>query len=467
MVRTCLLVVAAVGGAAVLAIEVLAARTMAPALGSGSIPWSVLLAVALGTLAAGNLAGGLMACRVAAGAAIAWLLVGAAGWLVVVAFCYATLVRWGLGPSLLAAAVAAAMSIQAPPLALLGAATPIILRRGQDTSGRWAGLVLAAGSGGGIVGALGTAVYLLPGVGLARSFLTLAAALAAAALPIAVRQRRWILTSLLLGMIASIVWNWPQRELPSVVQSAYGQIEVRGTPASLLLVDGLPQTGVPAELAPWDGLRQGYLLEVALDIRPQPSRALVVGLGAGLAPRILALHGIDCETVEIDPAVVQTARGQFAFRGRVTIGDGRAVLAQSNRRYDLIVLDVCTSDRLAWHLFTIEMMRILNERLAPGGVLVIQFIGDDGTWSASLARTVDAVFGRSLMLASRRETGPIGPRWLFASRGILPPDAPDSGRLPWRVLSPAAKGVVLTDDRFAAEGAWASTAAAWRACYGP
>jgi predicted O-methyltransferase YrrM len=359
------------------------------------------------------------------------------------------------------------MCIQAVPLALLGMATPIILHRGQDSSGRWAGLVLAAGSGGGIVGALGAAVYLLPGVGLSRSFLALAVALAAAALPIAVRQRRWFVTALLLGMLASIVWIWRRHESSPVIQSAYGQIEVRGSPASLLLIDGLPQTGAPAYLAPWDGLRQGYLLEVALAIHPQPSRALVVGLGAGLAPRILALHGIDCETIEIDPAVVQTAREQFAFPGRVTIGDGRTVLAQGNHSYDLIVLDVCTSDRLAWHLFTVEAMRILNERLAPDGVLAIQFIGDDGIWSASLARTVEAVFGRSLMLSSPGDAGSIGPRWLFASRGMLPPPGPDAGRLPWRVVSPAAEGVVLTDDRFAAEGAWSSTAAAWRACYGP
>jgi len=245
--------------------------------------------------------------------------------------------------------------------------------------------------------------------------------------------------------------------------TTYGQIEVRGSPASLLLIDGLPQAGIPAELAPWDGLRQGYLLEVALSICSQPSRALVVGLGAGLAPRILALHGIDCETIEIDPSVVQTACEQFGFPGRVTIGDGRTVLAQCNHSYDLIVLDVCTSDRLAWHLFTVEAMRILHERLAPGGVLAIQFIGDDGRWSASLARTVEAVFGRSLMLCSPGDAGSIGPRWLFASREMLPPPGPDGGRLPWRVVFPMAEGVVLTDDRFATERAWASTAAAWRA----
>ena len=60
MARAYYLLIAAAAGAAVLALEVLAARTMAPALGSGPVSWSALLAVALGTLAVGNLAGGLL-----------------------------------------------------------------------------------------------------------------------------------------------------------------------------------------------------------------------------------------------------------------------------------------------------------------------------------------------------------------------------------------------------------------------
>ena len=65
------------------------------------------------------------------------------------------------------------------------------------------------------------------------------------------------------------------------------------------------------------------------------------------------------------------------------------------------MLDVCTADRLASHLFTVEALSLARRRLTPDGVLAVQFIGADGPWAASLARTVDHVFGWSVVLASR------------------------------------------------------------------
>jgi hypothetical protein len=50
-----------------------------------------------------------------------------------------------------------------------------------------------------------------------------------------------------------------------VVQSQYGQLEVRDTAlARILLIDGLPQTGMPARLAPGDGVRYGTPVNVLI-----------------------------------------------------------------------------------------------------------------------------------------------------------------------------------------------------------
>ena len=111
-------------------------------------------------------------------------------------------------------------------------------------------------------------------------------------------------------------------------------------------------------------------------------------------------------------------------------------------------------------------MRTLRDRLEPDGIAAIQFIGDDGPWSASLVRTVEAVFGRSLMLAAVRDAGRVGPRWLFVTRrrsADFGPDclAPPAG-VSWRVIRTSEPGDLLTDDHFPAELSWARTAAAWR-----
>ena len=58
---------------------------------------------------------------------------------------------------------------------------------------------------------------------------------------------------------------------------------------------GLPQTAIKGLVAPWDGLRRGYLLEAALFLRPQPRSALVIGMGGGFAPQFIRpLHASSC-----------------------------------------------------------------------------------------------------------------------------------------------------------------------------
>jgi hypothetical protein len=472
MRRAYYLIVSAVAGAAVLALEVLAARAMAPAIGSGSVSWAVLLAVALGMLAVGNLVGGVLSERLPPDALVAWCLASAANCLVALSQGYAPAMRWSAQQPLLAAAALAAMITQAVPLVLLGLISPAILRQPAAARGPWSGAVLAAGSGGGIVGALVAGIVLLPTVGIARSYLVVAALLAVVALPAALRRRRWLALLLIVGGLAAAAWGWQRADPGPIVQSCFGQIEVDKTEtASVLLIDGLPQTGMPADLAPGDGLRYGYLLEMALVLRPRTQNALVVGLGAGLAARLLAAQGIDCESVEIDPQVAEIARKEFGFAGRATVGDGRAFLARTDRRYDLIVLDICTADRLPWHLFTREAMQLVRARLAPAGILAMQFIGDDGPWSASLARTAEVAFGHGqiMILSGSGDFGGVGPRWLFATCG-LPPGLPQrffpaDHRIPWRIVEATTEGRLLTDDHFPAELDWARTAHQWRSLY--
>ncbi len=416
MAKTYYVLVAIVAGAAILALEVWAARAIAPALGSGPVSWAALLATALAALAAGSLLGGRLSDAAQPERVIAWSLTATAAYLIALSQTYGPLLRWAASQPLLAGEILAAAIVQAVPLAALGTMTPVILHHGQDRAGRWAGIVLAAGSGGGIAGALAAGLLLVPAFGLARSLLVLAALLAVAAAPAIVRGRCRLAAIFALVSLAAAAWCWAHHEQDRVTESLQGQLEVRTSPlATTLLIDGLPQTGLPKQLAPGDALKFGYLLELSLVMRPGTKTALVVGLGGGLAPKLLAGHGVRCRSIELDPAVAGIARREFGFRGDVVLGDARTVLARQESRYDLIFLDACTADRLPWHLFTLEAMRLWRSRLGSDGMLVIQFIGDDGPWSASLVQTVARAFGpgRCTLLAAAAERGPVGPRWLF------------------------------------------------------
>ena len=182
-------------------------------------------------------------------ATIAWALVVVAIYLVVLSQSYGPALRWTARQALLIGEIIAAVLTQAVPLLTLGIITPLILHHGRDGTGRWAGIVLAAGSGGGIAGALIAGLFLVPGLGLTRSFLSIAALLAVTALSVIWCARSWFAAMASLAALALIMWCWERQKPDCVIESLYGQLEMRTTDtAKTLMIDGLPQTGCPSGL---------------------------------------------------------------------------------------------------------------------------------------------------------------------------------------------------------------------------
>lgn len=466
-------------GAAVLGLEVLAARTMAPVLGSGPVVWASVLAVALGTLAAGNLIGGFLVGKISSDRPIVCVLAVASVTLVVFSQIYSTAMNWCSGFSIFASAILGSSFSQLVPMLMLGITTPLVLHLNplKSRPGVWHGLVLACGSLGGIVGSLCAGVFFLPAFGLSRSYLLIAALLTFTAFPVLLARHKWMQLSWFLTVLALIFVCWIYSREAGVVQSRYAEIRLAATDrGTALLIDGIIQTGFAPGMEKWKWLEHGYLLEAALFYRPGITNALVVGLGAGLAPRILRKRGIDCECVEIDPKVVEFARNPFGYSGPVIAADGRTFLRKAERHWDLIILDVCTSERLPWHLFTVEALRIARERLSPNGILAVQFIGDGGDWSQAVCRTVREVFNNAITVVSRGQETFVGPRWLFASSVslTLPDDVLERTETAEFLEqteiedlsgNTATSGSILTDDHFPAELEWSAVAHEWRRTY--
>jgi len=113
------------------------------------------------------------------------------------------------------------------------------------------------------------------------------------------------------------------------------------------------------------------------DVSRSASRVAVLGLGVGT----LACYGAPGSRwtfYEIDPLVERVASDAslFSFLDRsaatidVKIGDGRLSLAaEPSGQFDVIVVDVFSSDAVPAHLLTREFLTIALDRLAPGGLL--------------------------------------------------------------------------------------------------
>ena len=113
--------------------------------------------------------------------------------------------------------------------------------------------------------------------------------------------------------------------------------------------------------------------------------ALMIGLGGGSIQRAYERYypQVQCETVELDPKVVEVAREYFHFKEsktvKVIVGDGRVHLRRTQSKYDVILLDAYTASRygsfIPYALVTREFFALANEHLTEHGVLAYNVIG--------------------------------------------------------------------------------------------
>jgi hypothetical protein len=150
-------------GAAVMVVELVGARLLAPTYGISTVPWTGVIAAVLLGVALGNAWGGR---RSREGARILPLLLLGAGGLTLV-----PLVRGGLpdllldGLGMAGGVVASSLLLFLPAAFLLGAAAPLLVRMGTrhlDEVGRRTGLLNGANALGAIAGTLATGFLLIP-----------------------------------------------------------------------------------------------------------------------------------------------------------------------------------------------------------------------------------------------------------------------------------------------------------------
>lgn len=395
-------------GAILMGLEILGSRVLAPAYGNSIFVWGSLIGVFLGALALGYWLGGVVADASPRLGALAAILL-AAGALVwsIPALAAPAMGLAGTGPR--TGPLLASLLLFFLPAVLLGSVSPFALRlhgAAAGALGRTAGRLSAIATAGSIVGTLGTAFWLVPLAGVAALVRWLGVGLmllGGLAMTAAGFPRRAGGALLLAFLAAAVVPGAPARSLlPGAVlrpetetgyygepvrvlyrvDSLYHHIRVtEGEGARYLRFDKSWQSGMSladpfsSVFAYTDYFHLGFAL------RPQVQDVLVVGLGGGLIPKqIWRDHpNVRVDVVEIDPEVVAVARRFFGLpedpRLQVYVQDGRRFLAETGRRYDLIILDAYYADAIPFHLTTREFLELVHSRLKDGGLVAANVIG--------------------------------------------------------------------------------------------
>lgn len=121
-------------------------------------------------------------------------------------------------------------------------------------------------------------------------------------------------------------------------------------------------------------------LHVTVAVKPDPARALVIGLGGGtIVKQLWRDHpNLQIDAVELDPEVVEVACALFSVpeeRVELICGDGREALSLLPGPYDIVIVDAFDDDHVPRHLTTEEFMREARARMTDDGAIAWNVFG--------------------------------------------------------------------------------------------
>ena len=159
---------------------------------------------------------------------------------------------------------------------------------------------------------------------------------------------------------------------------------------------------------PWN-LELEYTREMMalLLLRDAPKKVLLIGLGAASLTKFLYRHYplAHLTVVEIEPAVVAAARQFFKLpedpkRLHLVIGDGAEYMLNSNKEFDLILVDGFDEKARTGALETLPFYQACRTRLSNDGVMSVNMLTRNRGFKTAAARIAEAFEGRVLVFPS-------------------------------------------------------------------
>jgi len=159
---------------------------------------------------------------------------------------------------------------------------------------------------------------------------------------------------------------------------------------------------------PWN-LELEYTREMmaSLLLRDAPRKVLLIGLGAASLTRFLYRNYPQAHltVVEIEPSVVAAARQFFKLpedpkRLHLVIGDGAEYVLNSNKKFDLILVDGFDEKARTGALETLPFYQACRARLSSDGILSVNMLTRSRGFKATAARIAEAFDDRALVFPS-------------------------------------------------------------------
>src|SRR5499433_627402 len=339
-----------IGGAAVMVVEILGSRVLAPKFGTTLHVWSALITVTLAALAVGYAVGGRVADRRPALGALMIVMACAGGTLLLSDLIARPVLGTAYDAGMVSGAFMAATLLFLPTLFLLGMLSPMAVRAAANHQhlGASVGNLYALSTVGSVAGSLAVSLLLIPNVTVHAAIISTAVALAIVPLfYLLFGARKQAALLLFVGLAlattgAKVAGDEADREVlykneyypvKARIPSAYGDLVVsdhRGV--RYLFLNGVQQGSLIGDVS---YAKYAYGLERLATIKGIPKTVLIWGLGAGVYARAMAEAGSQVTVIEIDPMSEKVAREYFGLPSgvKVILGDARTETLRLTAKY--------------------------------------------------------------------------------------------------------------------------------------
>ena len=126
---------------------------------------------------------------------------------------------------------------------------------------------------------------------------------------------------------------------------------------------------------------------------------MILGMGSGTYASYCTRYfpGASVQGAEIDKKIADIATDYFGLPGSVTVAveDGRAYLAASKEKFDVIMVDAYQDITIPFQLSSVEFFNEVQAHLKPNGVMVVNLnmtSAEDGSINEYLCDTMASVF---------------------------------------------------------------------------
>jgi spermidine synthase len=404
-----------VSGVASMGLEILAGRMIAPQFGSSIYTWGSIIGVFLAALSYGYHRGGKQAAERATNGRMARVFLLTAAYVAGLIFLGDLLLRASTGfplPSRFASLPAITL-LFGPPTYLLGYVSPYAAElSAKEGLGEASGHVYALGTIGSIVGAFATTFVLVPWLDIEYiAFVFGALSLLTALVLVLPEFERddavagGFVALLLVAAVGSGVAGYSvEGRVVYETQTPYQELQVVDSgDTRTLYLDGQRHSAMDLSDPNRHVFDYTRYFHLPLLLTDDVDRVLFVGGGGFTGPKRFANdYDVTVDVAEIDPEVIDAAKRYFdveeSERLNIYNRGGRQFLRETNRTYDLIVLDAYRKDKVPFELTTEEFMRLASSRLDDDGVLFANVIsapsGPASEFYRAEYKTIERVFPR-------------------------------------------------------------------------